>query len=114
MRGLLLIVFLACGGSPGTSTSGTGQSNLVVQPASSGQTLVIAPGGTLQLGAFHYDSSGYGPSLQPVTATWTSGKPEVATVDRDGVVHGVASGTAVITARAGGESGTATVTVSGP
>ena len=44
------------------------------------------------------------------TVTWTSSKPEVATVD-GGVVTGVAPGEAVITAKAGDKTVTCTVTV---
>ncbi len=45
------------------------------------------------------------------TVTWTSSKTDVATVDSDGVVTAVAEGTAIITAKAGEESATCTVTV---
>jgi HK97 family phage major capsid protein len=43
--------------------------------------------------------------------TWTSGTTAKATVDADGTVTGVASGTSVITAAAAGQSATCTVTV---
>lgn len=43
--------------------------------------------------------------------TWTSSNPDVATVDRAGVVTGVAGGTAVITAKAGGQSAQCTINV---
>ncbi len=45
------------------------------------------------------------------TVTWTSNNEQVATVDKDGVVTGVAAGTATITATAGDASATCTVTV---
>ena len=45
------------------------------------------------------------------TVTWSSGKPEVATVDENGVVTGVAEGTATITAKAGEKTATCEVTV---
>lgn len=43
--------------------------------------------------------------------TWTSATTAKATVDANGVVTGVASGTSVVTAAAGGQSATCTVTV---
>lgn len=43
--------------------------------------------------------------------TWTSGTTAKATVDADGTVTGVATGTSVITAAAAGQSATCTVTV---
>lgn len=43
--------------------------------------------------------------------TWTSATTAKATVDDDGVVHGVASGSSVITATANGKTATCTVTV---
>ena len=47
------------------------------------------------------------------TLTWTSGNEEVATVDQDGTVHGVAEGTATITVTVDGTySATCEVTVS--
>jgi len=45
------------------------------------------------------------------TVTWTSDKPEVATVDANGKVHAVAAGTATITAQAGDKTATCKVTV---
>ena len=45
------------------------------------------------------------------TVTWTSDKPEVATVDANGTVHAVAAGTATITAQAGDKTATCVVTV---
>jgi len=45
------------------------------------------------------------------TVTWTSDKPEVATVDANGTVHAVAVGTATITAQAGDKTATCVVTV---
>jgi uncharacterized protein YjdB len=44
--------------------------------------------------------------------TWSSSKPEVATVSESGLVTAVAKGSAVITATAGGKSATCAVTVS--
>jgi hypothetical protein len=47
------------------------------------------------------------------TVTWSSDKESVATVT-DGVVHAVAAGTAIITAKAGDKSASCTVTVTEP
>ena len=45
------------------------------------------------------------------SVTWTSSDPSIATVDSNGVVTGVAIGTATITATAGGKTATSTITV---
>lgn len=44
--------------------------------------------------------------------TWTSANPAIATVDADGTVHGVATGTTVVTAQIGSLTTQVTVTVS--
>ncbi len=48
------------------------------------------------------------PELVPV---WTSSAPQIASVDEKGLVTGIRPGVAVITAAAGGRSGTAQITV---
>lgn len=115
MRRLLLVLLVACGGSSGSSSSSStpAQQSLVVQPMAGGSLAIAGPGGTVQLGAYHNqaDPGGYGSMLTLVQATWSSSMASVATVDQDGVVTAVASGSAVITAKAGGSSGNATVTV---
>ncbi|MEO1576942.1 MAG: Ig-like domain-containing protein, partial [Pseudomonadota bacterium] len=60
-------------------------------------------------------SGNYGGTLVDITgnATFVSGATDVATVDSSGVVTGVASGNAIITATCNSLSGDATVTVSG-
>ena len=120
MRWLLAIALLvACGGgssSPSSSGgSGGGAQGLQVQPTGAAQSLSIsAPGGTLQLGAYQRDSDPYGGGmLVQVNAFWSSSTTAVATVDQSGLVTAHAAGSSVITASAGGSSGTATVTVSG-
>ena len=45
------------------------------------------------------------------TVTWSSDKTDVATVDENGVVTGIAEGTATITAKAGEKSATCQITV---
>ena len=68
-------------------------------------TATVAVGNTLALPA----------TLMPIgvkaAVTWTSATTAKATVDANGVVHGVASGSSVITATAGGQSASCTVTV---
>jgi hypothetical protein len=53
-----------------------------------------------------------GAQLTGRTVTWTSGATGIATVDGNGVVRGVAPGTAVITAASEGVTGTAQILVS--
>ena len=48
------------------------------------------------------------------TVTWTSDKPDIATVSNSGKVTAVAAGTATITATADGKSATCSVTVNAP
>lgn len=45
------------------------------------------------------------------TVTWSSSKPEIASVDENGKVSAIAEGTAVITAKAGTKSATCSVSV---
>ena len=45
------------------------------------------------------------------TITWSSDKPEIATVDADGLVRGIAEGSATVTATAGSASASCKVTV---
>lgn len=60
-------------------------------------------------------AASFTPSDHHSTVTWSSDKTSVATVDQKGVVTGMGSGTAVITARtANGKSATKTITVTEP
>jgi uncharacterized protein YjdB len=69
----------------------------------------IALGATQQFSASATLSDG---STQPVTATWTSATPAVATVGgATGLATGVSPGTAVISAAYGGKTASATLTV---
>jgi len=116
MRWLLLLVAVACGGSP-TSSPGSGGgtlSGLLVQPTSAQTLMISAPGGTLQLGAYMRNTDPYGGGgLLPVTAAWSSSMTSVASVDQTGLVTAMAMGSTVITASSAGASGAATVTVGG-
>lgn len=68
-------------------------------------TVSVEVEGTTQLSAMLAPSGATG------TVTWTSSTDEVATVDETGLVTGVATGTAQITATCGGYSDTCVVTV---
>jgi uncharacterized protein YjdB len=76
-----------------------------VSPASP----AVAPGATLRLSAEAHDQGGT--PIATATFTWTSDKPEVATVTDDGVVTGVSVGTAAIRAASGGQTAATTVNV---
>ena len=52
--------------------------------------------------------------LSSPAVTWSSSDATVATVDANGIVTGVATGSAIITATSGAGSGTSAVTVPGP
>lgn len=66
-------------------------------------TATVAVGGEVQLFAMTAPGSG--------TVTWSSGTTAKATVDSNGVVTGVATGSSVITATANGKTASCTVTV---
>jgi Bacterial Ig-like domain (group 2) len=72
-------------------------------------TASVLPGRPVLLVAEVLDAKGHFLSGQKVT--WSSSDQSVATVDSAGTVTGVAVGTATITARSGGLSGTGTVNV---
>ncbi len=77
----------------------------LIQPTIAvGQTTVALVTGLDQFGA----------SVTPAPATWTSSAPAIATVNSSGVVTGVSSGVANITATVGPMSASAVVTVTAP
>lgn len=97
----------AAGGKQGGSGVNVGRiGSVTVTPSAAW----VGIGMTTQLVAEAFDADG-----NPVdrTFTWTSSSA-VATVDASGLVTGVAEGTATITARTGGASADATVTVTPP
>jgi len=79
--------------------------SVVVTPASP----TVQVGQTVQLGATTNDSTGS--ALTGRTVTWATSNAAVATVSGSGLVTGVATGAATITATSECKSGTATVTV---
>ena len=88
----------------------TNEENKVVSVAISGNTL-IAPSEETTLTA--NVKSAYLNDMSGSTVSWSSSTPSVATVTNGGVVRGVATGTATITASCGGKSGTILVEVDG-
>ena len=72
---------------------------------------IVLPG-TAQLTAAVFDAQ-HNP-LTGRTITWSSNMPNVANVDANGLVTGVAPGSATITASSEGQSGTATIVVQPP
>jgi hypothetical protein len=85
-----------CPGSPATVTISPGSSSVLLDRQ-------------LQLVALVYDKDGN--LLSGHTATWSSSDDNVATVDADGNVSGVAVGTATITANVAGLDGDGAVQV---
>jgi WD40 repeat protein len=104
-----LTVFVWSGCSTDAS-SGVSPTNGIVSVIVSPGSASIAVAKTAQLAATPLNSAGE--AVSGLTATWSSSSVGVATVSTDGLVTAVAVGTAVITARIDGVSGTATVTVS--
>jgi uncharacterized protein YjdB len=82
--------------------------SVAVSPSSA--TLVV--GQTIDLEAQPLDASGQ--PLSGRTVTWSSNRPEVATVTSTGVVAALSAGTATISASSEGRSGTATIAVEAP
>lgn len=72
-------------------------------------TLTVTRGATGQLTATARDSSGQ--IVSGLTTTWASSNPAVATVDQNGRVAAIASGTSTVTATIGGTAGSAVVVV---
>jgi uncharacterized protein YjdB len=70
----------------------------------------VTVGATVQLSAAALD--GNGTAMSDRAIAWTTSNPAVAAVNGSGLVTGVASGTASITAASEGKSSSATVTVS--
>ena len=73
---------------------------------------VVPEGGAVQFSAVVRDRTGK--ALPSRDVIWTSNAVDVATVDQDGMVRGMAFGTAAITASTGGASGSAVALVGQP
>ncbi len=72
----------------------------------------IASGDTVRLAAEAFDENGH--PVAGAEFAWSSRDVSVATVDGSGLVHGVAEGTATITATSGSAQGTSAITVLNP
>src|SRR3989454_688386 len=79
------------------------------RPAMSLPSATVSVGSTVQVTATPLDANDN--PLSDRVVTWTSSAPSVATVSANGLVSGVAAGSATITATSEGKSGTAAITV---
>lgn len=100
-----------------TSQGKSGSANLTITYLLNA-IAITGPTGSLPVGfdvQLAVEGTWSGNVTAPVTSgvTWQSSAPAVATVDANGRVHGVAAGTAVITATHGGKSDTFSLTVAG-
>ena len=99
--------------SEGKSATAT----VVVRPPNATTIMVTPPNATLTVGqsttltATAKDAAGH---VIGASIAWSSDKPSAATVSASGAVKAVGAGTAIITARSGNASGTATIAVSAP
>jgi len=104
----ILVCSLSSCGSDGGSEPPAPVATVTVAPASA----TIAPEATLQLEATARDAGGAALSGRDIT--WSSSDNSIATVSSDGLVTGVAAGSATITAASEGKNGTATIEVEVP
>ncbi len=108
-----------CGTSTVTATAHpgnvTGEASVTVTCPVVGSVTVtpptasVAAGATVQLTGTPRDTAGN--PLAGFAVAWSSGNTAAAMVDSNGLVSGVASGSATITATSGGQSGTSVITV---
>ena len=102
------LVPMTANSDDGVPTSWTAQKIVLVESVTLGKTeleLIIGQADVTLTATVKPDDA------TDKTVTWTSDKPEVATVDANGTVHAVAVGTATITAQAGDKTATCVVTV---
>jgi hypothetical protein len=100
---LIIIAIAACGGSDSAVNPPTCTISAV---AISPTPATVAAGSSMTLRA-NVTSAHCG----SLAATWQSSATSIATVDDSGVVHGIALGTATITASVNGQSGSTVLTV---
>jgi hypothetical protein len=105
MRTLALLLTTVCFASVASSA----RADAVVVPAN---TVLVGPGATQRLLVLQKDA-GKIVGDRTGQAKFGSSNPAVATVDESGIVRAVGDGEAIISATAGGMSGTATVKVTG-
>jgi hypothetical protein len=101
--GVLVAALAACGSDKSTGTPAVGSVEITPESPS------VAVGSTTQLTAVVKDTKGN--VMEGTGVEWSSSNSDVASVNDDGVVTGVAAGTVTITAKAGSVPGTTTVTV---
>ena len=109
----LAFAIAACGGdgdSPSAPDNGGGNPKPVSSVSVTPATANVVIGKTTQLNAVARDAAGN--VLAGRAIAWTTSASAVATVDANGVVTGVAAGTANIAATSEGKSGQAAITVS--
>ena len=109
----LAFTIAACGGdgdSPSAPDNGGGNPKAVSSVSVTPATASVVIGKTTQLNAVARDAAGN--VLSGRAIAWTTSASAVATVDANGVVTGVAAGTANIAATSEGKSGQAAITVS--
>ncbi len=114
IKGLRLGTASIAASALGVSSKHPAQVTVIQTPVA---TLVVAPSGvTLRVGnAFQFSDTAKdanGNVLTGRTVTWLSSDTNIAPIDQSGLVIARKAGTTVITARSGGATGTATVTVS--
>ena len=113
-----LVTGLASGEAEVTATSSgaTGSVEVAVHAADSVSVSpskeVVPLGDTLRLVAEALDDNGQ--PLDGVRFSWSSSRPEVASVNQSGLVTGVAEGSATITATGAGTVGAADIAVTNP
>lgn len=101
---------VSCGDGGGNGTGPNPDDaigSVVVSPAQA----TVTVGATVQLDATVLNGRGETLHLEP---QWISSSPSIASVDDNGLVTGLAAGTAMVSASAGGKSGSASVTVLDP
>ena len=104
---LVVAVVAACNNSP------TAQLGPVAYVSIFPATKVVQVGATFPLSPTLMDANNN--ALSGRVITWSSNTPAVATVDNTtGIVTGVATGSAIITATSEGKTGTSVITVPGP
>jgi hypothetical protein len=103
MRGVWLIAVLVSGSGVGAAAE------LVLLPSQ----VTLASRESSQRLILQHQASNEATQQVAAGVSWSSDKPDVVTVDDQGVVRPVADGTATITANANGQSAAVTVTVNG-
>ncbi len=107
---LALVLLAACGGGGDGATTAPDNTAAVASVSLNVTAAQLGVGQTLQLAATPLTSTG---TVTSSAVTWSTSAPGVASVSIAGLVTGVATGSATITATAGGRTGTAAITVSG-